>query len=93
MLVLVASVHSKLPSVSRTSRGVKRLTSVYDNMSPEIATVAGDSHSEGGSERVRTRNGLVTPAPRFKQRKVSAVEDFLPGCSRLVKPQSIDLDK
>ncbi|KAH1046416.1 hypothetical protein J1N35_037200 [Gossypium stocksii] len=67
---------------------------VFDFMSlKEISVVAGDSHSEGGSERVPTGNRLVAPSPRFKQRIASTVQDFPLGCGRLVKPQSIDLDK
>ncbi|KAH1097295.1 hypothetical protein J1N35_014216, partial [Gossypium stocksii] len=59
----------------------------------EISVVAGDSHSEGGAERVPIGNGHVAPAPRFKQHKLLAVCDFPPRYSRSVKPQSIDIDK
>ncbi|KAH1073305.1 hypothetical protein J1N35_025633, partial [Gossypium stocksii] len=48
--------------------------------------VASSSHSKGRSGRVPTKNRLVAPAPRFKQRKVSAVRDFLPGCDRVAVP-------
>ncbi|KAH1056251.1 hypothetical protein J1N35_034316, partial [Gossypium stocksii] len=51
-----------------------------------ISMVASSSHSEGRSRRVPTKNGLVAPTPRFKQRKVSAVRDFPPGCSRVAAP-------
>ncbi|TYI70152.1 hypothetical protein E1A91_D08G201900v1 [Gossypium mustelinum] len=60
---------------------------VSDNMlHKEISMVASSSHSEGRSGRVPTEKGHVAPAPRFKQRKVSAVRDFPPGCGRVAAP-------
>ncbi|KAH1114405.1 hypothetical protein J1N35_007783 [Gossypium stocksii] len=32
------------------------------------------------------KNELIAPAPKFKQRKVSAVRDFPPRCSRVAAP-------
>ncbi|KAH1073309.1 hypothetical protein J1N35_025637, partial [Gossypium stocksii] len=52
----------------------------------EVSTVAGSSHSEGRSGRVPTKNGLVAPAPKFKQSKVSTLRDFSPGCDRVARP-------
>ncbi|GMI95637.1 hypothetical protein HRI_003233000 [Hibiscus trionum] len=55
---------------------------VSDNMlHKEISKVVSGGHSEGRLERVPTENGHL--APMFKQRKVSAVRDFPPGCGRL----------
>ncbi|KAH1097849.1 hypothetical protein J1N35_014770 [Gossypium stocksii] len=51
-----------------------------------LSMVASSGHFEEGSERVPTGNGLVAPAPKFKQRKVSIVQDFLPGCGRVAAP-------
>ncbi|KAH1056273.1 hypothetical protein J1N35_034338, partial [Gossypium stocksii] len=47
---------------------------------------ASSGFSEGGSGRVHTTNGLVVPAPKFKQCKVSVVWDFLRRCSRVATP-------
>ncbi|KAH1047432.1 hypothetical protein J1N35_038216 [Gossypium stocksii] len=49
----------------------------------EISMVASSNHSEEKSGGVPAENGQVAPALKFKQRKVSAVRDFLPGCSKL----------
>ncbi|KAH1039827.1 hypothetical protein J1N35_041570 [Gossypium stocksii] len=69
-------------------------TEVFDFMSlKEISMVASSGHSEEGSGKVPTRNRLMALAPRFKQRKVSAVWDFSLGYGRVVKPQSINLNK
>ncbi|KAH1114726.1 hypothetical protein J1N35_008104 [Gossypium stocksii] len=51
-----------------------------------ISMVASNGHFEEGSGRVPNGNGLMAPATKFKQRKVSAVRDFLPGCSRVAIP-------
>ncbi|KAH1032165.1 hypothetical protein J1N35_044339 [Gossypium stocksii] len=60
---------------------------VFENMLQEgTSTEASCSYSEGGSGRVPTENGLVAPAPRFKQCKVSAVRDFPPGCGWVAAP-------
>ncbi|XP_039028725.1 histone-lysine N-methyltransferase, H3 lysine-9 specific SUVH6-like [Hibiscus syriacus] len=57
---------------------------VSDNMlHKEISKLASGGNSEGRLGRVATENGHVAPAPMFKQRKVSAVRDFPPGCGRL----------
>ncbi|KAH1107065.1 hypothetical protein J1N35_010833, partial [Gossypium stocksii] len=52
----------------------------------EVSTVASSSLSEGSSGMVPTKNGHVAPAPKFKQRKVSAVRDFPPGYGRVAAP-------
>ncbi|KAH1082915.1 hypothetical protein J1N35_022676 [Gossypium stocksii] len=43
--------------------------------------------SEGFSRKAMTMvpagNGLIVPAPKFKQRKMSAIRDFPPGCGRI----------
>ncbi|KAH1097136.1 hypothetical protein J1N35_014057 [Gossypium stocksii] len=48
--------------------------------------------SEGSNKKAMTMvsagNGLVVSAPKFKQRKVSATRDFLPGCGRVTAPSS-----
>ncbi|XVF13478.1 hypothetical protein REPUB_Repub08aG0211200 [Reevesia pubescens] len=60
---------------------------VSDNMlHKETLKVASSSHSEGRLERVTTENGHFAPASQYKQRKVSAVRDFPPGCGRLAAP-------
>ncbi|KAH1097342.1 hypothetical protein J1N35_014263 [Gossypium stocksii] len=51
-----------------------------------ISMVVSNRHSDEGSRKVPTRNGLVAPATKFKQRKVSVVWDFPPGCSRVAAP-------
>ncbi|KAH1063791.1 hypothetical protein J1N35_028778 [Gossypium stocksii] len=53
-----------------------------------VVVAASDSQSEGGSGRVPTGSGLVVPGPKFKQRKVSTIWDFPPGCSRVTAPNS-----
>ncbi|KAH1107800.1 hypothetical protein J1N35_011568, partial [Gossypium stocksii] len=50
--------------------------------------MASDSQSKGGSGKVPTGSGLVVPGLKFKQRKVSAVWDFLLGCGRVTAPNS-----
>ncbi|KAH1031580.1 hypothetical protein J1N35_043754 [Gossypium stocksii] len=45
--------------------------------------VASSGCSEEGSGRVPTETGLVAPTPRYKQCKVLAVRDFLPGYSKV----------
>ncbi|XP_021291532.1 histone-lysine N-methyltransferase, H3 lysine-9 specific SUVH6 [Herrania umbratica] len=60
---------------------------VSDNMlHKETLKVASGSHSEGRLGRVSTENGHFASAPKYKQRKVSAVRDFPPGCGRLAAP-------
>ncbi|KAH1039897.1 hypothetical protein J1N35_041640 [Gossypium stocksii] len=48
--------------------------------------------SEGSNRKAMTvvpaGIGLVVPAPKFKQRKVSAIWDFPPGCGRVTAPSS-----
>ncbi|KAH1129683.1 hypothetical protein J1N35_001061 [Gossypium stocksii] len=51
-----------------------------------VSIMVSSGYSEGGSRRVPTGGGLVAPAPRFKQRKVSAVQDFPPGYGRVAAP-------
>ncbi|XVF52531.1 hypothetical protein PTKIN_Ptkin05aG0025900 [Pterospermum kingtungense] len=56
---------------------------VCDNMlQKETSKVASGSHSDGRLGRVPTENGYFGPAPKYKERKVSAVRDFPPGCGR-----------
>ncbi|KAH1129513.1 hypothetical protein J1N35_000891 [Gossypium stocksii] len=43
---------------------------------------ASDNKVEGGSRRVPTGIGFVTPTSKFKRRMVSAIRDFQPGCGR-----------
>ncbi|KAH1115118.1 hypothetical protein J1N35_008496 [Gossypium stocksii] len=50
------------------------------------------SFSFGGSNKkvmtvLPTGNGVVLSAPKFKRRKVSAIQDFLPGCGRIIAPK------
>ncbi|KAH1091777.1 hypothetical protein J1N35_019034 [Gossypium stocksii] len=52
----------------------------------EMAMMASNSHAEGSSRGVPTENGLVAPALRFRQCKVSAIRDFSLGCSRVAAP-------
>ncbi|KAK6275044.1 hypothetical protein POUND7_004753 [Theobroma cacao] len=60
---------------------------VSDNMlHKETLKVASCSHSEGRLGRVSTENGHFAPAPKYKQRKVSVVRNFPPGCGRLAAP-------
>ncbi|XVE65171.1 hypothetical protein DITRI_Ditri07aG0159700 [Diplodiscus trichospermus] len=60
---------------------------VSDNMlHKETSKVATGSHSEGRLGRVPAENGHFGAAPKYKQRKVSAVRDFPPGCGRLAAP-------
>ncbi|KAK8489881.1 hypothetical protein V6N12_038454 [Hibiscus sabdariffa] len=55
---------------------------VSDNMlHKEISKVVSGGHSEGSLERLPTENGHLVS--KFKQRKVSAVRDFPPGCGML----------
>ncbi|KAH1073054.1 hypothetical protein J1N35_025382, partial [Gossypium stocksii] len=51
-----------------------------------VSMVASSGYIEGESRRVPTRDGLVAPAPRFKQRKVSTILNFLPGCGSVATP-------
>ncbi|KAH1107867.1 hypothetical protein J1N35_011635, partial [Gossypium stocksii] len=48
--------------------------------------------SEGSMRKVMTMvpvgNGLVVPALKFKQCKVSTIRDFPPGCGRVTAPTS-----
>ncbi|KAH1056294.1 hypothetical protein J1N35_034359, partial [Gossypium stocksii] len=61
-----------------------------DNMLlEEVSTVASSSLSEGSSGRVPIENGLVAPAPKFKQRKVSSVGIFRQGAAGWLH-QSLD---
>ncbi|KAH1121967.1 hypothetical protein J1N35_005127 [Gossypium stocksii] len=56
---------------------------VSNNLSHKgISMMASSGYIEGGSGRVPTGDGHVASAPRFKQRKMSTVQDFLPGCGR-----------
>ncbi|KAH1129640.1 hypothetical protein J1N35_001018, partial [Gossypium stocksii] len=45
--------------------------------------VGSSNHSEGKSGGVSAENGRVAPAPKFKQRNVSVIRDFSPGCGRV----------
>ncbi|KAH1082084.1 hypothetical protein J1N35_021845 [Gossypium stocksii] len=48
-----------------------------------ILMMASSGHSDEGLGKVPTGDGLVALATKFKQRKVSAVRDFLQGCGRV----------
>ncbi|KAH1082844.1 hypothetical protein J1N35_022605, partial [Gossypium stocksii] len=64
-----------------------RVYKCYDSMSQkEMAMIASNSHAEGSSGGVPTENGLVAPAPKFKQRKVSAIRDFPLACDKVAAP-------
>ncbi|PPS04339.1 hypothetical protein GOBAR_AA16323 [Gossypium barbadense] len=52
----------------------------------EIPMVESSSHSEGYSGRVPAVNRHIAPTPKFKQRKVSAIQFFLLGCGRVAAP-------
>ncbi|KAH1073308.1 hypothetical protein J1N35_025636, partial [Gossypium stocksii] len=52
----------------------------------EVSTVAGSTHSGGRSGSMPTENGLVAPALKFKQRKVSTIRDFLSRCGKVAAP-------
>ncbi|KAH1055817.1 hypothetical protein J1N35_033882 [Gossypium stocksii] len=72
-----------LLNVSKNGRVYK----CCDSMSQkEMAMMASNSHTEGSSGGLPTENGLVAPAPKCKQRKVSVVRDFVPGCGRVAAP-------
>ncbi|KAH1114211.1 hypothetical protein J1N35_007589 [Gossypium stocksii] len=49
---------------------------------------ASDGQPDGGFGRVPIGNRLVILAPKFKQRKVLAIRDFLPRCGRVTAPSS-----
>ncbi|KAH1056225.1 hypothetical protein J1N35_034290 [Gossypium stocksii] len=44
---------------------------------------ASDNRTEGGCGRVSIGSALVVCTPKFKQRRVSTVRDFSPGCRRV----------
>ncbi|KAH1039416.1 hypothetical protein J1N35_041159, partial [Gossypium stocksii] len=52
----------------------------------DISLVVSSSHSEGKLGGVPAKNGHVAPTPKFKQRKVSAVQDFPPWYDRVAAP-------
>ncbi|KAH1091776.1 hypothetical protein J1N35_019033 [Gossypium stocksii] len=64
--------------------GNERVCKCYDSMSQkQMAMMASNSHVEGSSGGLPTKNGFVCPALKFKQRKVSAVRYFPLGCGRV----------
>ncbi|KAH1097456.1 hypothetical protein J1N35_014377 [Gossypium stocksii] len=44
---------------------------------------ASDNRTEGGCGKVSSGSALTVSTPKFKQRRVSVVRDFLPGCRRV----------
>ncbi|OMO73766.1 hypothetical protein COLO4_26875 [Corchorus olitorius] len=60
---------------------------VSDNMlHKETSKVASSSLSEGLLGKVPAENGHIAPTPKYKQRRVSAIRDYPPGCGRLAAP-------
>ncbi|KAH1056264.1 hypothetical protein J1N35_034329 [Gossypium stocksii] len=53
-----------------------------------VVVAASDSQCKKGSGRVPTRSGLVVFGPKFKRRKVSTIQDVLPGFGRVTAPNS-----
>ncbi|KAH1039700.1 hypothetical protein J1N35_041443 [Gossypium stocksii] len=83
----IISLTSELLKSERVLQVIQELSkSSFHHLIKEISMVAGNSHSEGRLGRVPTENGLVAPTPRFKQREVSVVRDFLSGCGSVAAP-------